>query len=117
MLRFLKDYDAILCPPDCYAALPHGAAKDLDKHRVWGNLYAFDLEGQLQPVFMNSQSSISTGLFSVNGFSYPGMEEMAAKFNFPERFFPQLSTLTLLAGPLVVFLFTILSALYPALSA
>lgn len=59
--------------------------------------------------------ALFTFYFSVNGFSYPGMEEMAAKFNLPARFFPQLSALTLLSGPLVVFLFTILSALYPAL--
>ena len=45
MLRFLQDYDAILCPPDCFAALPHGAAEDLDKHRVWGHLYAYNLTG------------------------------------------------------------------------
>ena len=53
--------------------------------------------------------------FSVNGFAYPGMEELAAKFNLPSRFFPQVSPLTLLLGPAVVFLFTILAALYPAL--
>ena len=53
--------------------------------------------------------------FSVNGFAYPGMEELAAKFNLPSRFFPQVSPITLLLGPAVVFLFTILAALYPAL--
>ena len=53
--------------------------------------------------------------FNVNGFAYPGMEEMAAKFNLPARFFPQVSALTLLIGPVVVFIFTILAALYPAL--
>ncbi len=45
MLQFLENYDAILCPPDCYAALPHGAADELDKHRVWGHLYAYNLTG------------------------------------------------------------------------
>ena len=53
--------------------------------------------------------------FNVNGFAYPGMDEMAAKFNLPARFYPQVSTLSLLAGPVVVFIFTILAALYPAL--
>lgn len=53
--------------------------------------------------------------FSINGFAYPGMDEMAAKFNLPARFYPQVSTLSLLAGPVVVFGFTILAALYPAL--
>ena len=53
--------------------------------------------------------------FSVNGFAYPGMDEMAAKFNLPARFFPQVSTPSLLIGPAVVFIFTILAAVYPAL--
>jgi putative ABC transport system permease protein len=55
-----------------------------------------------------------TWWFSVNGFAYPGMEEMAEKFNLPARFYPQVTALTLFAGPLVVFLFTILAAVYPA---
>jgi ABC-type lipoprotein release transport system permease subunit len=59
--------------------------------------------------------TLVTTYFSINGFAYPGMDELAAKFNLPARFYPQVSTLTLLAGPLVVFMFTILSALYPAL--
>ncbi len=53
--------------------------------------------------------------FSVNGFAYPGMDEMAAKFNLPARFYPQVSAPSLLLGPAVVFIFTILAALYPAL--
>lgn len=53
--------------------------------------------------------------FGVNGFAYPGMDELAAKFNLPSRFYPQVSTLTLTIGPIVVFLFTMLAALYPAL--
>jgi ABC-type lipoprotein release transport system permease subunit len=52
---------------------------------------------------------------SYNGFAYPGMDEMAAKFNLPARFYPQVSTISLLSGPVVVFLFTIIAALYPAL--
>jgi len=53
--------------------------------------------------------------FSVNGFSYPGMDEMAAKFNLPARFYPQVSAPSLLIGPAVVFIFTVLAAVYPAL--
>ena len=52
---------------------------------------------------------------SVNGFAYPGMDEMAAQFNLPARFYPQPSLLSLTAGPLVVLIFSVLSALYPAL--
>jgi ABC-type lipoprotein release transport system permease subunit len=58
---------------------------------------------------------IITLWFSVNGFAYPGMDELFEKFNLPARFFPQVSALTLLTGPVVVFIFTILAALYPAL--
>jgi len=53
--------------------------------------------------------------FSINGFAYPGMDELAAKFNLPARFFPEVSPPSLLIGPLVVFLFTVLAAVYPAL--
>ena len=56
-----------------------------------------------------------TSWFTVNGFSYPGMDQMAANFNLPSRFYPQVSVLTLFAGPAVVFVGSILSALYPAL--
>ena len=48
------------------------------------------------------------------GFAYPGMEEMAGKFNLPGRMYPQLNGLTLLLGPTVVFIACMLAALYPA---
>jgi len=53
--------------------------------------------------------------FTYNGFSYPGMDQMAANFNLPSRFYPQVTVLTLFLGPAVVFIGCILSALYPAL--
>jgi ABC-type antimicrobial peptide transport system permease subunit len=58
--------------------------------------------------------ALITSWFTVNGFSIPGMEEMAAKFNLPGRVFPRVSAVTLVLGPAVVFLFTMLAALYPA---
>lgn len=58
---------------------------------------------------------IFTSWFTANGLSIPGMEEMAANFNLPARIFPQVTPWTMLAGPLVVFLFTLLAAAYPAL--
>jgi len=58
---------------------------------------------------------IFTSWFTVNGLSIPGMEEMAANFNLPARIFPQLTPWTTIAGPLVVFVFTLLAAAYPAL--
>ena len=48
------------------------------------------------------------------GFTIPGMEEMAAQFNLPSRLYPQLTLLSLSAGPLVILVFTILAAIYPA---
>jgi putative ABC transport system permease protein len=59
--------------------------------------------------------ALVTYYFSVNGFSYPGMEEMTANFNLPSRIYPQISILSLMIGPAVVFLFTILAAVYPAM--
>jgi putative ABC transport system permease protein len=56
-----------------------------------------------------------TAWLSVHGFSFPGMEDMGAKFNLPSRFYPEISALSLLAGPIVVFVFTIVAAVYPAL--
>ena len=49
------------------------------------------------------------------GFSYPGMSEMAATFNLPDKMYPQLNVISLFIGPTVVFIGSILSALYPAL--
>jgi ABC-type antimicrobial peptide transport system permease subunit len=56
-----------------------------------------------------------TSWFSTNGLAIPGMDEMAAQFNLPGRMYPQVNVLTLLIGPGIVFLFTILAAVYPAL--
>ena len=59
--------------------------------------------------------ALLTWYLSHSGFTYPGMEEMAAKFNLPARMYPRISPLSLLAGPLLVFLGALLAALYPAL--
>ena len=58
---------------------------------------------------------IITAWFSAHGFSYPGLEEMASMFNLPDRMYPSVTPASLLIGPVVVFVFTLLSALYPAL--
>ena len=59
--------------------------------------------------------ALATSWLTVNGFSYPGMEEMAANFNLPARMYPKVSLLTLFAGPVIVFAGTLASSLYPAL--
>ena len=49
------------------------------------------------------------------GFSYPGMEQMARRFNLPERMYPGVTAFTVFLGPGVVFAFSVLAAAYPAL--
>ena len=58
--------------------------------------------------------TLLTYWFSVNGLSYPGMEEMVANFNLPGRVYPQVSLMKTVFGPAVVFIFTLLAAVYPA---
>jgi len=52
--------------------------------------------------------------FNVVGFSYPGMEEVAARFNLPGKMYPSLTVFSMMLGPLVVFLFCLLASIYPA---
>ena len=56
-----------------------------------------------------------TAWLGVRGFSMPGMEEMAAQFNLPSRIYLQPTLLSVSIGPTVVFLFTLLASVYPAL--
>ncbi len=49
------------------------------------------------------------------GFYYPGMEEMASKFNLPSRFYPSVGWISALLGPGLVMLFSVLASVYPAL--
>ena len=51
--------------------------------------------------------------FLVNGFSYPGMEAMAERFNIPSVLHPEVSLRSVLPGPLAVFIATLLASLYP----
>ena len=57
---------------------------------------------------------IVTYWFSVYGFAYPGLDEMAGRFNLPDRIHPDLNVISLFAGPLVVFLCSLAGAIYPA---
>jgi putative ABC transport system permease protein len=52
--------------------------------------------------------------FGTNGFSYPGMEEMAVRFNMPAKIYPQLQLLPLFLGPGIVFTGTLIASAYPA---
>jgi ABC-type lipoprotein release transport system permease subunit len=53
--------------------------------------------------------------FNVHGFSYPGMAEVAERFNLPAEMYPRLTPGSLLLGPGVVFVFCLFAAIYPAL--
>lgn len=59
--------------------------------------------------------SMVTAYFAHAGFAYPGMEELADKFNLPSVIHPKISMSSLLTGPLVVFVFCLFAAVYPAL--
>lgn len=56
-----------------------------------------------------------TAWLGMRGFTMPGMEEMGAKFNLPSRLHPEVTLASLLSGPAVVFLFSLLASVYPAL--
>ena len=56
-----------------------------------------------------------TYYLSIVGFSYPGMKEMAAQFNLPDRMYPSLSVLSIMLGPSIIFIFSLLASVYPAL--
>jgi putative ABC transport system permease protein len=71
--------------------------------------------GLLGTVFGILAGAILTIWVGTVGFTLPGMDEMAAQFNLPSRMYPQASVLSLFAGPLVVFLFTLMASIYPAL--
>lgn len=70
--------------------------------------------GLIGTVIGAAAGALLTSWFTTNGLAFPGMDQMAAQFNLPARMFPQINLLTLLAGPAIVFLFTMLAAIYPA---
>jgi ABC-type lipoprotein release transport system permease subunit len=70
--------------------------------------------GLMGTVFGVLAGALLTVWVGTVGFTIPGMEAMGAQFNLPSRMYPQPSMLSLLAGPLVVLLFTMLASIYPA---
>jgi ABC-type lipoprotein release transport system permease subunit len=59
--------------------------------------------------------ALVTAYFAHTGFAYPGMDEVAAKFNMPAVIKPALDSISLTLGPAVVFVFCLFAAIYPAL--
>ena len=56
-----------------------------------------------------------TAYFHQAGFTYPGMEQAAERFNRPSRIYPSVTFSSILLGPSVVFVFCLLASVYPAL--
>ena len=50
-----------------------------------------------------------------HGFSYPGMEEMAGKFNLPSRIYPPVTLIGLFFGPAIILVSSVIASLYPAI--
>jgi len=55
------------------------------------------------------------GYFSAYGFTYPGLEELMGQYGLPGLIYPKLSLTSVLLGPAVILLFTLVASLYPAL--
>ena len=56
-----------------------------------------------------------TAYFQANGVYIPGMEEAMDKYNLPGELYPQVSLISVLVGPVIVFIGGMLAAIYPAL--
>ena len=56
-----------------------------------------------------------TWYFQVHGIEIAGAAELSKQFGMPSRLYPRLSLLSASIGPVVVFVITFLSALYPAM--
>ena len=54
-------------------------------------------------------------VLNTTGFHYPGLEDMAVKFNLPDRIYPSVTFFSMILGPGIVFLFSLLAAVYPSL--
>lgn len=102
----------------------------LERTREFGVMMALGLKPSRLARLVLIETGLMTGLgmalgiglgflvtwyMSVAGFSYPGMAEMADKFNLPERMYPAISLISLTLGPAVVAAGCLLAALYPAL--
>ncbi|GAB6093962.1 ABC transporter permease [Desulfatiferula olefinivorans] len=53
--------------------------------------------------------------FQHQGIAIPGTEDIFRQYGLPDRFYPRMTPITVLAGPLLVFVITVLSAIVPAL--
>ena len=102
----------------------------LERTREFGTMMALGLKPSRLARLIILETGMMTGLglllgitlgalitwyVSLVGFSYPGMAEMAVKFNLPERMYPAISIISLTLGPGIVAFGSLLAAIYPAL--
>ena len=102
----------------------------LERTREFGTMMALGLKPSRlsQLVMMETAMMSSLGLvlgvligfaitwyLSIVGFSFPGMEEMAHRFNLPGRMYPSVSFVSMMLGPGIVTISSLLAAIYPAL--
>jgi ABC-type lipoprotein release transport system permease subunit len=101
----------------------------LERTREFGTMMALGLKPSRLARLVMTETAMMAGLglaigvligfiityyLSVVGFSYPGMEEMAARFNLSDRMYPDVSMLSLVLGPGIVAIGCLLAAVYPA---
>lgn len=101
----------------------------LERTREFGTMMALGLKPSRLSRLVMLETALMTGLglmlgitcglllnlyLSRVGFSYPGMEEMALKFNLPDRMYPEISLFTLTMSPSIVAIASLLAAIYPA---
>jgi ABC-type lipoprotein release transport system permease subunit len=102
----------------------------LERTREFGTMMALGLKPSRLAALVMLETGMMTGLglllgitlgwlitwyLGVVGFSYPGMSEMAVKFNLPDRMYPAISLISLTLGPGIVAFGSLLAAIYPAL--
>ena len=102
----------------------------LERTREFGVMMALGVKPTRLGALVMTETALMSGLglaigaaigfmltyyLSIVGFSYPGMAEMAAQFNLPDRMYPSLSVLSILLGPGIIFICSLLASIYPAL--
>jgi putative ABC transport system permease protein len=102
----------------------------LERTREFGVMMALGVKPSRLGTLVMTETALMSGLglmigaafgmmltyyLSIAGFSYPGMEKMAAQFNLPDRMYPSLSPLSIILGPSIVFIFSLLASVYPAI--
>ena len=101
----------------------------LERTREFGVMMALGVKPSRLGALVMTETALMSGLglaigaffgfmltyyLNIVGFSYPGMEEMAAQFNLPDRMYPSLSVLSIMLGPGIIFSFSLLASIYPA---